>query len=81
MTEDSDLTTSVTQEAAADAPTENTDTTPQAVTTDAPLTTAAPPPGSRNSAPRALKCLQTYNTPGLREPPANAGGRREQEQN
>ena len=34
-------------------------------------------PETRVKIPRALKCLQTYNSPGLHEPPANSEGRRE----
>ena len=49
------------------APTSSVDTPP------------ANAPGPRTTVPRALKGLQTYNTPGLRESPRNAGGRRDQD--
>ena len=81
VTEDSNITTSVAHEPTAVPPTENADIVPQASTADALPINGTASPGSRNSVPRALKCLQTHNTPGLRELPANAGGRREQEHN
>ena len=78
--EDAATMDSVAPETTPDPGVSNSDIIPQTFTTNASPTAieaASPPSGTENSVPRALKCLKTYNAPGLCESPRNVGGRRE----